>query len=286
MNHFLLRSLSSLYGYCFWLISVTEPQNESPHLLPCHRCPLDTISDSTIASGLWLVGPEFVLLVGAEAEQGCSKIKYQDESVVKASQLFSGGNDLQTALSSLPSHLGVSRPPPGAAFSTWWTWGETGWPSDPVQFCSHTCTGQSASAPHTCWGTSWSGRCCSCCSPAAPGSGTRPLLVSGGKRKAKKKKRFRFLDGFHLHAGKQAFRCSDCKCKHGTFNNAFSGTVHIFLVWFCSLFSTWFMDTINRNVKCFCCFYLVVFFFSHFSGSFKWICGSAKEIIILVFQDE
>lgn len=144
------------------------------------------------------------LLKGAEAEQGDSKIKYQDDSVVKASQLSLGGNDLRTTWSSLPSHLGLPRPVPGTALSTWRTSGETGWPSDLVQFCSRTCTGQSASAPRTCWGTSWSGRCCSCCSPAAPRSGTRPSLVSVGERRAKKK-RLNFLNGSQVHTGKEAF---------------------------------------------------------------------------------
>lgn len=62
--------------------------------------------------------------------------------------------------------------------STWQTWEGREWPSDPVQFCSQTCTGQSASAPRTCWGTSWSGRCCSCCFRVARGSSIRLSLVS------------------------------------------------------------------------------------------------------------
>lgn len=183
---------------------------------------------------------------------------------------------MRTTWSSLPSHLGLPRPAPGAALSTWTTSGETGWPSDLVQFCSRTCTGQSASAPRTCWGTSWSGRCCSCCSPAAPRSGTRPSLVSVGGKKGQRRKGWIFwMDPRYTQAKKHlVYGCSDCKSKHGTCNNHQSVWWYKFVVFFTFLpiimFSTWFLDKINRELICvvFYAFNCLFFLFRSYLNDF------------------
>lgn len=89
-------------------------------------------------------------------------------------------------LSSLPSHLLLPQRHYSFLITeirTWQTWAEKEWPSDQVQFCFQIFGGHSASVPHTCGGTSWSGRCCSCCSPVAPRRRTPLSLVSENNTK-------------------------------------------------------------------------------------------------------